>query len=137
MTTEETNMLATLLPILLPILSKGLAAIIPDPEARERAVADLVAKLSQSDLAQMEIDRVEAANASLFVAGWRPFIGWTCGAALAYQYVAVPIVIWMGFLLGHPVPKPPTLDDQLWQLMLGMLGMAGLRTIEKKIGTAK
>ena len=130
-------MLATLLPILVPLLTKAFGAIIPDPEARDRAVADLVAKLSQSDLAQLEVDKAEAANPNLFVSGWRPFIGWTCGAALAYQYVGVPIAVWIGFLVGHPVPKPPALDDSLWQLMLGMLGMAGLRTIEKRIGTAR
>lgn len=85
-------------------------------------------------LGQLDINKQEAASTSLFVAGWRPAIGWICSAALAYQYVIVPVSMWASFAVGHPFPKPPTLDDTLWQLMFGMLGMGSLRTFEKMKG---
>ena len=130
-------MLAALIPILVPILDKVIGAVLPDPQAKAKAIADVFGLLQQSDLAQMEVNRQEAAHASMFVAGWRPFIGWCCGLALAYQFIAAPIAIWIGFVVGHPIPKPPTLDDNLWQLMFGMLGMGALRSFEKLKGVAR
>jgi hypothetical protein len=130
-------MLAALIPLLAPILDKVLGAVLPDPQAKAKAIADVLGLLQQSDLGQMEVNRQEAAHASMFVAGWRPFIGWCCGLALAYQFIAAPIAIWIGFVVGHPVPKPPTLDDNLWQLMFGMLGMGALRSFEKLKGVAR
>lgn len=129
-------MLAVLLPALLPLLTKVFEAAIPDPNAREKAMGDLLQRLASSDLAQMDVNKAEAANPNVFVSGWRPFIGWVCGCALAYQYLAVPLITYVGFLIGHPVPAMPKLDDQLWQLLLGMLGIAGLRTYEKLKGVA-
>ena len=130
-------MLAALIPILAPILDKVIGAVLPDPQAKAKAIADVFGLLQQSDLAQMEVNRQEAAHASMFVAGWRPFIGWSCGLALAYQFIAAPIAIWIGFVVGHPIPKPPMLDDNLWQLMFGMLGMGALRSFEKLKGVAR
>ena len=82
-------------------------------------------------LGALSRDKAEAASPSLFVAGWRPAIGWTCAAALAYQFLLAPLAVWVGFLIGHPVPKPPTLDEHLWELMFGMLGLGALRSLEK------
>ena len=130
-------MLAALIPILAPILERVIGAVLPDPQAKAKAIADVFGLLQQSDLAQMEVNRQEAAHASMFVAGWRPFIGWSCGLALAYQFIAAPIAIWIGFVVGHPIPKPPMLDDNLWQLMFGMLGMGALRSFEKLKGVAR
>jgi len=79
---------------------------------------------------------VEAANPSMFVAGWRPGIGWVCVAALAFQYVVRPLIQW-GFSIAHqPVPVLPGIDDNLWQLMTGMLGMGVLRSYDKVKGSA-
>ena len=130
-------MLAALIPVLGPILDDVLKAVLPNPQARAEAMSKVFALLQQSDIAQLEVDKAEAANPSLFVAGWRPFIGWCCGLALAYQFIAAPIAIWIGFVVGHPIPKPPTLDDNLWQLMFGMLGMGALRSFEKLKGVAR
>lgn len=133
-------MFAALLPLLTPLIGR-LVDLIPDPVAREKeraaAIAQLTTQLMQADAGQSEINRAEAGHASLFVAGWRPFIGWVCGAALAYQYVLVPLGMWSAFLAGHPLPKPPTLDDTLWQLMFGMLGMGALRSIDKAVDRRK
>lgn len=87
--------------------------------------------------AQIGVNQTEAGNAQLFVSGWRPFIGWVCGLALAYQYLLRPLATWGAAAFGHNLPSMPGLDDNLWQLMMGMLGMGGLRTYEKTKGVAK
>lgn len=109
---------------------------IPDPQAAAQAQQAILATLQASDATQADVDKAEATNPDLFVAGWRPFIGWICGVSLLYQFVALPLGLFIGYATGHPFPKPPALDDQLWQLMFGMLGMGGLRTFEKIKGVA-
>jgi hypothetical protein len=115
--------------------------IFPDPAQADAAKLELL-KLQQSgDLAimtaQTDINKEEAKSTSLFVSGWRPAIGWVCALALAYQYLLKPLL--MGFLpmFGVTTLALPGLDDNLWQLMMGMLGMGGLRTFEKIQGVAK
>lgn len=113
--------------------------IFPDPAQADQAKLELL-KLQQSgDLAimtaQTDINKVEASSSSLFVSGWRPAIGWVCALALAYQYLLKPLL--MGFLPMFNITLAlPGLDDNLWQLMMGMLGMGGLRTFEKVQGVA-
>lgn len=87
-----------------------------------------------SQAAQIEVNKTEAASGSIFVAGWRPFIGWVCGAALVVQYVASPLLPWAGKVVGFDLPPIPSLDDSLWQLMAGLLGLGGMRTYEKLKG---
>lgn len=87
--------------------------------------------------AQIEVNKTEAASGNWFAAGWRPSIGWTCSAALFYQFVLSPIGLWIAAIAGHPLPAPPSLDGMLWELLFGMLGIAGLRSIDKKVGTAR
>jgi hypothetical protein len=110
---------------------------VPDPEARAKAEADLRNSLQAWDKAQTDVNAIEAANANVFVSGWRPFIGWTCGLALAYQYVIAPLFVWFALCAGFHPPAPPKLDDTLWQLVFAMLGMGGLRTLEKVKGVAR
>lgn len=93
---------------------------------------------------QLEINRTEAASASLFVKGWRPAIGWIGVAALAYQFLAYPLLVWIWALLQARawVPAglqpPPMLDTEaLWVVLSGMLGIAGLRSVEKVKGVAR
>ena len=112
----------------------------PDPAQAATAKLELI-KLQQSgDLAQMtgqlEINKVEAANANMFVSGWRPAIGWVCALALLYQYLVRPLAVAIFAAIGHPLPVMPGLDENLWQLMMAMLGMGGLRTFEKVQGVA-
>jgi hypothetical protein len=120
---------------LLGLGGKLIDKLIPDPAARDAAKLELL-KLQQSGelaamLAQTEINKVEAANPSVFVSGWRPAIGWVCALAMAYQYLLRP------FLAAfYPVLTFPGLDDNLWQLLAGMLGLGGLRTFEKLNGVA-
>ena len=120
-------------------IAAGLKVIdkfVPDPAAKAKAEAELRADLMASDRAQMEVNKAEAASGSVFVAGWRPAIGWVCAAAVAYTYLLVPVGMWLSFLVGKPIAKPPVLDANLWELMFAMLGLGGLRTFEKIKGVA-
>jgi hypothetical protein len=89
--------------------------------------------------AQIEVNKIEAQSSSLFVAGWRPFIGWVCGSALAWQFVGHPMVTYFINLYavqsGHILPPLPQLDgDQLYPVLMGMLGLGSMRTFEKLKG---
>ena len=134
-------MLAFLLPLLGPVISK-LTDMIPDPQARERAQAEAMASLlaaaQQADQMQANINQTEAASGSIFVAGWRPAVGWVCASALAYQYLVRPLIGAGLVAFNHTdmAVSLPALDDSLWELLLGMLGMGGLRTFEKLKGIA-
>jgi hypothetical protein len=114
--------------------------IFPDPAQANAAKLELM-KLQQTGelqqiTGQLDINKTEAANPSMFVSGWRPSIGWICSSALAYQYLFRPIATWIAVWSGHTLPPIPGLDDNLWQLLLGMLGLGGLRTFEKINGVA-
>lgn len=123
-------------PQLLAIVPSLLDKIFPDQSKAAEAKARLLELQLSGELeqikGQLEINKAEAGSGNWFVAGWRPFIGWVCGMALAFQYLVRPIV-----LTKYPALQVPGLDDNLWQLMLGMLGMGGLRTFEKAKGVSK
>ncbi len=111
---------------------------IPDPKAKAEAENDLRAALLQWDAGQNAVNAEEARHNSIFVAGWRPAIGWICAAALLYSYIVIPFTTYVfAFWLGAPIPKMPVLDNNLWELMFGMLGLGGLRTYEKLKGIHK
>lgn len=120
---------------LLPMLGTILDRVIPDKAASEKAKLEMQAALLDAavkgDLGQMEINKAEAAHQSVFVAGWRPAVGWICASALAYSYIVVPLVGTVLTLMGKPVLKLPVLDANLWELMAGMLGMGALRSWDK------
>lgn len=82
-------------------------------------------------LENIKVNAAEALHASVFVAGWRPFIGWVCGIALAYNYIAMPFIVWITKCFYPNAPQMPALDmTQLMVLLGGMLGIAGLRSRE-------
>lgn len=80
---------------------------------------------------QTKINAVEAQHRTLFVAGWRPFIGWICGVALAYNFVIRDLFIWLFQGLLETEAPPALQMDHLMTVLLGMLGLGGLRTYEK------
>ena len=91
------------------------------------------------DMAQIELNKVEAGHRSIFVAGWRPFIGWVCGFALFYQFVLYGFIAW-GFAAWGPagMEAPPALDfAPLMTIVLSLLGLGGLRSMEKFKGKTK
>lgn len=81
---------------------------------------------------QLEINKAEAQHRSIFVAGWRPFVGWTCGIALAWHFVLAPFIIFGSAYAGLTLPELPQFDmTSLLTVLMGMLGLGGLRTFEK------
>ena len=120
---------------LLDIGGKVLDRVFPDPAQQAAARLELL-KLQQSGeltqiAGQMDINKAEAANPSVFVSGWRPAIGWICGAGFAVQFVIGPLAEWGSALANHPVKFPQMDTGTMMPLLLGMLGLGGLRTAEK------
>lgn len=115
---------------------------IPDPNLRAQLQLQLLQLQASEEFKQLEtevalaqgqtdINKQEASSGSLFVAGARPAILWVCAGALFSQYILRPFVIWGFAVAGATPPTLPGLDDHLWELMTGMLGMAGWRTVDK------
>ena len=127
---------------LVPAISKLLDKIIPDPQARETAKLELLKAenaqsllemqlMLQADQNQTQINQVEAASSNLFVSGWRPFIGWVCGAAFAYHFIVQPLLAFIIANSGGTVTLPEFDMEELSTVLMGMLGLGGMRTIEK------
>jgi len=97
---------------------------------------ELAQLTASTDLAkaQAAIDQVEAANTSLFVAGWRPAVGWTCALAFAYSFIVQPFTGLICTIIGHPVVLPPINISDMMPVLLGMLGLGAMRTVEKVQG---
>lgn len=118
----------------------------PDPAERDKAklsmlqmqqTGELARLTSDTDLmkAQAAINEAEASSASLFVAGWRPAVGWCCAIGVGIEFLG-PLLTWGSTLAGHPVTFPAMDSGTLMPLLLGMLGIGGMRTYEKVTGTA-
>jgi hypothetical protein len=105
----------------------------------ERAQAEAVLeKLRQHPAElQVELNKIEAAHRSVFVAGWRPAVGWICAAGVGWAYLGHPLFLWAAALWAPAVQPPDIRIDALFELVLAMLGMAGLRSFEKTTGRSK
>jgi|TARA_R100001463_G_scaffold21577_3_gene51757 hypothetical protein len=90
--------------------------------------AQLMAEINK---AQLEVNKVEAGSTNLFVSGWRPFIGWTCGVALCYHFVLQPFLAFLLSSFGYQMDLPVFNMETLTTILMGMLGMSGLRSYEK------
>lgn len=108
-------------------------AIWPDKTEQEKAQLAAAVALVQG---QLEVNKAEAANPSVFVSGWRPFVGWVCGCGFGIQFVVGPLAEWGSTFYGHQVKFPPMDLGVMLPLLLGMLGLGGLRTAEKIQGVA-
>tara|TARA_Y100001963_G_scaffold145142_1_gene218318 strand:+ start:833 stop:1228 length:396 start_codon:yes stop_codon:yes gene_type:complete len=110
---------------------------------QKNALAHEIATLAQkqaheAQLAQVEVNKQEAQHRSIFVAGWRPFVGWVCGIALAYHFVLAPIILFSVSITGVQIPELPSFNmETLTTVLLGMLGLGGLRSFEKYKGVSK
>ena len=125
---------------LLGIGEKLIDKILPDPTAKAQAIAKLKELEQSGDLAviagQLEVAKIEAANPNLFVSGARPFVLWVCASALAVQLVIGPLVVWATTIARNPVALPVMQTELLTTLLVGLLGLGGLRTVEKLQGVA-
>ena len=136
-------------PILAPVLTiidKVLGTVLPDPQKAAEIKLEIL-KLEQAgqfkeiefELAQMtgqmDINKEEAKSENLFVSGWRPFIGWTCGAAFSLQFVVGPLAVFGAKLFGKVVEFPSMDWDQMMPVLFGLLGLGAYRTYEKVKGT--
>lgn len=130
-----------------PVIEK-LIDRIPDPSARAKAQEEiermLVEAATKGMEGQIEVNKAEAQHHSIFVAGWRPFIGWVCGVAFAYSFVLQPMGATIASVVGQfadiqiDVSQLPTLDmGPLMTVLTGMLGLGTLRTYEKLKGVAR
>lgn len=128
-------------PLLIGGILESVGKIAGDLITTDKERAELALKAQELDqrldLAQIEVNKAEAGSASVFVAGWRPFIGWVCGAACAWNWLGLPLSSFLLAVAGHPVSFTPADLSEMWPLLLGMLGIGGLRTFEKVKGVAK
>jgi hypothetical protein len=126
---------------LLPIIGTVLDKVIPDNNAKQKAKQEiekaLIDNAAKINLTQAETNKIEAAHRSVFVSGWRPFLGWCSGVGFAWVFVISPVAQWVLILQGNPVVLPQLQTDVLMELTLAMLGLAGLRTWEKSKGLTK
>jgi|TARA_R100001510_G_C7644608_1_gene202017 hypothetical protein len=135
-------MIQALLPSILPAVTDVIGRFLPeDKEARAKAERQLeqqlATHLAKIDVAQLEINKTEAAHRSIWVSGWRPFIGWSCGVALAWSYVVTPILHFGLAQAGLLVDLPAMDMSEMMPVLMGMLGLGGLRTFEKFKGVTK
>jgi hypothetical protein len=132
--------LLALLPTLLPALTEVLDRVVPDQAAAAKAKLEMEARLLEAATAQAsqqtEINKIEAGHQSIFVSGWRPYIGWVCGMAIAWAFLVAPMLSWLLPVVGVVAVVPPLQTEFLLELVFAMLGLGGLRTFEKLKGVA-
>lgn len=136
--------LAGILAAAVPSIIDTIAGLFPDNKAKAEAEAKLTMALidigAKQDQAQLEVNKTEAGHRSIFVAGWRPALMWTCVSCVFYSWWVYP---WLIFAIRIylpefdvlSIPMPPT--DELWVLILGAMGLGGMRTFEKTKRIAK
>jgi hypothetical protein len=132
--------LLALLPSLLPALTEVLDRVVPDKAAAAKAKLEMESRLLEVATTQAsqqaEINKIEASHASIFVSGWRPYIGWVCGMAIAWAFLLAPMLSWLLPVMGVVAAVPPLQTEFLLELVFAMLGLGGLRTFEKLKGVA-
>lgn len=128
-----------MIPLLAPLLDiagKVIDRVIPDKAAAEKAKQEMESALQSQEfqimLEQIKVNTEEAKSTSLFVAGWRPFVGWVCGAGLAYAAIVLPVAEFTAKVVFGYHGAFPVIDWAiLSNVLFGMLGLAGMRTFEK------
>lgn len=110
-----------------------ISRIWPDKSEAEKQQLAAAVSLVQGQIA---INQAEAGNPSVFVSGWRPAIGWVCGMACAWNWVGLKIALFVAAYLGHDLNLAPADIGEMMPVLLGMLGLGGLRTAEKINGVA-
>lgn len=127
---------------IIPLVGTVLDKLFPDPQVAADAKVRVMEMAQRGELAaldadvklamgQMEVNKTEAASGNSYASSWRPTIGYICAVGLAYNFLIYPLALW-GSAIWFPEVKPPVLaTENLMELVIGMLGLAGLRTFEK------
>lgn len=121
---------------------KILDRVVPDKAANEAAKLEMfkaiqAGEFHQAELDaasardQVELDKIDAASGDKFQRRWRPFVGWVCGAGLAYDVIAHPLIAWICAVWAPRVTPPPINVEILVTMLFAMLGLGGMRTMEK------
>lgn len=130
---------------LIPALGNMFDRIFPNPKDASDAKLEVMRMAQAGELAQLnadlqlatgqiEVNKVEAASQSLWVSGWRPAVGWSCAAAFAFKFILGPAAVVVMAVAGHPITLPVFDFSEMSTILLAMLGLGGLRTVEKVKG---
>jgi|TARA_R100001086_G_scaffold222460_1_gene139971 hypothetical protein len=130
-----------LISAILPIAETVLDRVIPDKNAKAKALLEMEKALvdahNKGMLAQIDVNKVEAAHRSIFVAGWRPCIGWVGAISIAWHFILQPITIFALGVFDLPYDLPAFDMDAMLTIIMGMLGIGGMRSFEKFKGLTK
>jgi hypothetical protein len=112
-------------------VSQILDKFIVDKDLKAKLQHELNTEIHKANMAQIEVNKVEAAHKSMFVAGWRPFVGWCCAFAMAYHFILQPFLVFAISVYGITVNLPEFDMSSLMTVLLGILGLGGMRSLEK------
>ena len=111
---------------------------VADKDLKIKLQHELNQELHKANMAQIEVNKIEATHRTIFVAGWRPFLGWCLSFAMAWHYVLAPFILFIASFFGYQLPQLPEFDmTSLMTVLMGMLGLGSLRTYEKVKGITK
>lgn len=120
---------------LIDIGGKVFDRLFPDPAQAANAKLELLKLQQNGDLAvitkQLEINAKEAQHTSLFVSGWRPSVGWVCSIAFAWNWIGLPVATFVAAYIGKTLDLAPADLSEMMPVLMGLLGLGGLRTYEK------
>ena len=118
-------------------VARILDKFIVDKDLKEKLEHEIKLEIQKANIAQIEVNKAEALHRTVFVAGWRPFIGWTCGIALSYHFILQPIIVFTMSVNGLDYDLPEFDMGSLMTIVLGLLGLGGMRSFEKLKGLTK
>ena len=118
-------------------VSKILDKFIVDKDLKVKLEHEIKTEIQRANLAQIDVNKAEAQHRSIFVAGWRPFIGWICAVAMGYHFVLQPIIVFVLSANGVNYDLPEFDMGSLMTIVMGILGLGGMRSFEKYKGITK
>lgn len=129
---------AALIPAVTSLLGEAAELWQGDKKRQAELVLEQLRNSQAQLMGQLEINKQEAAHRSVFVAGWRPFIGWCCGLGVLYSFFLRPLLTWVLLVIDAGLPALPELDgEELAAMISGLLGLGGLRSWEKTRGVTR
>lgn len=128
-----------ILDTILGVVKGPLDKLVPDKNQKAEFKHQLEMEILRTGLAQMEVNKAEAEHPSVFVAGWRPCVGWVCAVALLWHFLLFDLLNWLRLAFLPEMPEPPALggSETLVTVLMSMLGLGGLRTVEKLKGVSR